>query len=152
MKGPRLLIWGLAGVILLAIAIAVALPSPAVREDIGNARLLQLQAAGARLVDVRSPGEFALGHIPGAENIPIEELTQVAGSWNRGSALIVYCATGARSYQAAQYLAAQGFTKVYKLKAGIVAWDGQVTRGNTPAPAAIKTNGKPIFIDFYSST
>ena len=99
-KGPRLLIWGLAGVILLALAIAVTRPAEAVRADIGNAQLRELQAKGARIVDVRSAGEYAMGHIAGAENVPVEEITGVAGSWDRITAVVVYCAmwvTGHRS-------------------------------------------------------
>lgn len=152
MKGPRLLIWGLAGTILLAVAIAVMVPPPPIRADIGNTQLRDLVANGARLVDVRSSGEFALGHIPGAVNVPVDTITTASASWRRDAAVVVYCATGARSYEAARYLAAHGFTKVYNLKAGIVAWDGQVTKGNEPAVPALKTDGKPVFIDFFSPT
>jgi rhodanese-related sulfurtransferase len=151
-KGPRLLVWGLAGVILLAVAIALTLPSPAVREDVTNAQLRNLVARGARLLDVRSPGEFAMGHIQGAENVPVDTITTASAAWRRDAAIVVYCATGARSYEAAQYLAAHGFTKVYNLKAGIVAWDGPVTKSAAAAVSALKTNGKPVFIDFFSPT
>ncbi|HEY3316989.1 MAG TPA: rhodanese-like domain-containing protein [Coriobacteriia bacterium] len=151
MKGPKILIWGLAAMVLLAVGIAVTRPAASIREDIGNAQLRDLQAKGARIVDVRSPGEFAIGHIQGAENVPVEQISQLA-SWGRDTAIVVYCATGARSYNAAQWLAGQGFTKVYNLKAGVAAWDGQLTKDASPAPAAVKTNGKPILIDFYSDT
>jgi rhodanese-related sulfurtransferase len=152
MKGPRLLIWGLGAMLLLAIGIALMMPAGAVRKDIGNAELTDLQANGARIVDVRGTGEYAMGHIPGAENVPMESLQQTAASWNKDQAVVVYCATGSRSLNAAQYLAAQGFRKVYNLTAGITAWNGQVTKDAAPAVAAIKTGGKPIFIDFYSDT
>lgn len=152
MKGPRLLVWGLAGVILLAVVIALTLPSPAVREDVTNAQLRDLVAKGARLVDVRSPGEFAMGHIQGAVNVPVDTITTASAAWGHDAPIVVYCATGARSYEAAQYLAAHGFTKVYNLKAGIVAWDGPVTKSDAPAVSALQTNGKPVLIDFFSPT
>lgn len=151
MNGPKILIWGLAAVVLLALVLALTRPASAVREDIGPAQLRTLQQQGARVVDVRSPGEFAIGHIPGAENVPVEQITQVAASWDRSRAVVVYCATGARSHNAAQWLAANGFRKVYDLKSGIAAWDGQITK-NDPPSAQVKTDGKPVLIDFYSDT
>lgn len=152
MKGPRILLWGFAGMVLLALGIALTRPAPDVRADIGNAQLRELQAKGARLVDVRSPGEYGLGHIAGAENVPVEELTRLAKDWKRDAAVVVYCATGARSYNASEWLAANGFTKVYNLKAGIASWDGQVTKDVAAAPTALKTNGIPVLVDFYSDS
>lgn len=152
MNGPRILVWGLIGVVVLAIGIAVTRPAPATRADIGNAELRDLQAKGARLVDVRTPGEYAMGHLPGSENVPVEQITQVAAGWPRDAAVIVYCATGSRSMTASQWMAANGFAKVYNLTGGIENWDGQVTKEVTQAPAALKTNGIPVMIDFYSDS
>jgi phage shock protein E len=152
MKGPKLLIWGLAAMVLLALAIAATRPAGPIRADIGNSQLRDLKARGARLVDVRSPAEYAMGHIAGAQNVPVEQITQVAAAWDKSTPIVVYCATGARSYNAAQWLAANGFAKVYNLKAGVAAWDGQLTKDLTPAAGVVKTNGKPILIDFYSDT
>jgi rhodanese-related sulfurtransferase len=152
MKGPKLLIWGLGAMVLLALAIALTRPAGPVRADVSNRDLVQLQGQGARVIDVRSSGEFALGHIEGAENVPLDQLTDASKTWDRQKAIVVYCATGSRSYNAAQFLAAQGFQKVYNLKAGIVAWDGPVAKGTAAPVAAMKTDGKPILIDFYSDT
>lgn len=152
MKGPRILIWGFGAVMLLALGIALTRPAAATRADISNAELRELAGKGARLVDVRSPGEYAMGHIEGAENVPVEQITSAAGSWDKSVPVIVYCATGARSMNAAQFLAANGFTKVYNLKAGVVAWDQELTKDNAVAAGPIKTDGKPIFIDFYSDS
>lgn len=152
MQGPKLLIWGLAAMVLLALGLALVRPAPAVREDIGNQRLRDLQASGARVVDVRTPGEYALGHIPGAQNVPVEQIATGAQGWDKALAVVVYCATGARSANAAGWLAANGFTKVYNLKAGIAAWDGQVTKDVATGATGVKTDGKPILIDFYSDT
>jgi rhodanese-related sulfurtransferase len=152
MKGPKLLIWGLGAMVLLALVIALTRPAGPVREDIGNPDVLRLQQQGARLIDVRSPGEFAMGHIEGAENVPVEQIAEASKTWDHARAIVVYCATGARSLNAAQFLSAQGFQKVYNLKAGVVAWTGGLTKGSAPPVAVIKTGGKPILIDFYSDT
>jgi rhodanese-related sulfurtransferase len=138
--------------VLLAIGIAVTRPAHPVRADIGNAELRDLQAKGARLIDVRSAGEFAMGHIAGSENVPNEQLPQTAASWDRQRAVVVYCATGARSLIAAEWLAKNGFAKVYNLKQGVVAYDGQLSKDLTPAAGLVKTNGKPVLIDFYSDS
>ena len=78
----------------------------------------KLAAAGARLLDVRTPGEYASGHLPGAINIPVQELAarlNEAGAKNQP--IVVYCRSGARSAQAKQLLAARGFTAIHDLGA-----------------------------------
>lgn len=66
-------------------------------------------ADGAQLLDVRTPGEFASGHIEGATNIPVHELRERLGELDRGRAVVVYCRSGARSASAARLLAGAGF-------------------------------------------
>lgn len=153
MKGPRLLIWGLCAVLLAAVVIAVTRPAGPVRADVGQAEFERLASQGGRVVDVRSPGEFAIGHIPGAENVPLDTLTQTASGWDRTRAVLVYCATGARSANAAAWFAANGFTKVYNLTGGISVWTGQLTKDAGPA-VAVKPSaaGLPIMIQFFSDS
>jgi len=70
-------------------------------------------AQGAHVVDVRSQGEFAGGHYPGAVNIPVDtlaKLTKKLGAPDRP--LVVYCASGGRSAQAAGILRSAGFIDV----------------------------------------
>ena len=64
-------------------------------------------AAGAAIVDVRTPGEFAGGHIPGSVNIPVDDLRDRLGNLPSGD-LMVVCAVGIRGYLAARTLAQQG--------------------------------------------
>ena len=86
----------------------------------GEAR--KLVAAGARLVDVRSPEEYARGHLPGAVNIPVQELDRrLADAGPVDHELIVYCRSGHRSSRAAQILREHGFTKVHNL-GPMTAW------------------------------
>jgi len=81
----------------------------------------RLVAAGAQLVDVRSPEEFAEEHIPGAQNIPVNELDGKLASLSKDKPVVVYCQAGGRATVAAQHLSAAGF-QVHNL-GGIAAWD-----------------------------
>ena len=147
--------WIAVAVFAVGVIIALATPAQAVRKDIGNAELRQAQGAGAVLVDVRTPAEYAAAHLTGAANVPLDQLAQASQTWDKNRAVIVYCATGARSALAATSLVALGFRKVYNLTKGIVSWDGPVVQGagaGSVPPTRVKTNGRPLFIDFASST
>lgn len=81
-------------------------------------RARQLVSAGAKLVDVRSPAEYTRGHIDGAINVPVQELDRWATEQSeRTEAVVVYCASGARSGRAKRLLQARGFTEVVDLGA-----------------------------------
>lgn len=70
-------------------------------------------AGGALVLDVRGPAEYAAAHYPGAHNLPVEELSgRLAELGDRGQSVVVYCASGARSAQAAKILKAAGFSDV----------------------------------------
>lgn len=86
----------------------------------GEAR--KMVGTGATLLDVRSTDEFSRGHLPGAVNIPIEDLDRrlpEVGSIDRD--VVVYCRTGRRSSMAARLLRQHGFTKVRDL-GPMTAW------------------------------
>ncbi|HJK91109.1 MAG TPA: rhodanese-like domain-containing protein [Polyangiaceae bacterium LLY-WYZ-15_(1-7)] len=63
---------------------------------------------GAILLDVRTPGEFQGGHIEGARNIPVQELSARLGELEEGADVVVYCRSGARSARAAGMLRERG--------------------------------------------
>jgi len=70
-------------------------------------------AEGAKVIDVRTKGEFAGGHFPGAVNIPLDSLGSKLKTLGASeTAIVVYCASGIRSAQAASSLRAAGFTDV----------------------------------------
>lgn len=71
----------------------------------------QLVTDGATIVDVRSPAEFSDGHIPGAVNIPVDQL-QDAISRFKGKTVITCCRSGARSDTAARILNAAGVNAI----------------------------------------
>ncbi len=78
--------------------------------------------AGAFLLDVCTPAEFALCGIPGAVNIPLSELRGRIGEIPHDRKVIVYCTVGQRSYYAARVLAAHGFRNVSNLSGGCETW------------------------------
>jgi len=78
----------------------------------------ELVARGALLVDVRTPEEFAAGHIKGALNIPLGELPQRASELGRKSTpIVLYCRSGARSGRALELLKQRGFRQAQNLGA-----------------------------------
>ena len=90
--------------------------------DIQGAEARKLVAAGARLIDVRSPEEFGRGHLPGAVNIPVQEIDRRLGEVGPTEGdVVVYCRSGHRSGRAAQLLREHGFTKVHNL-GPMTAW------------------------------
>ena len=69
--------------------------------------------AGAMVVDVRTTEEFREEHYPGAVNIPVDQLQRrLAELGDRRGAVVLYCASGARSAYAAKILRAAGFADV----------------------------------------
>lgn len=114
----------LAKIVLVVLAIIVVvvlyLRFTAVRISGGEAR--QLVAGGAMLVDVRSPEEFAGGHLEGAMSIPIQELSgRLEELGDKDGTIVLYCQSGARSMMAKRMLESNGFTDVHDL-GGMGRW------------------------------
>ena len=83
-------------------------------------------AVGAVLLDVRSPQEYREGHIPGSQNVPLQQLDKVEEvTENKDTVLYVYCHSGARSSQAVSLLKHMGYTNVRNI-GGIAAYSGKV--------------------------
>lgn len=80
---------------------------------------------GARIVDVRTEQEYAAGHLPAAENIPLDRLA--SARFAQGEKLFVYCHSGARSARAAAYLKSQGLDAVNM--GGIAGYKGKLIGG-----------------------
>ena len=82
--------------------------------------------ANAVLLDVRSPQEYREGHIPGSQNVPLQQLDKVEEvTENKDTVLYVYCRSGARSRQAVSLLKHMGYTNVHNI-GGIAAYSGKV--------------------------
>jgi rhodanese-related sulfurtransferase len=74
------------------------------------------------LLDVREPWEFQTCHIPGTRHVPMRELPARLAELEPGADVVAICHHGARSLQAALFLARQGFARVHNLAGGIDAW------------------------------
>ena len=76
------------------------------------------------LVDVRTPAEFALGHLRDAKNIPLADFGARLGELDKskGKSVVVVCQTGARADKALKLLEKAGFTDVVALDGGQAAW------------------------------
>lgn len=99
--------------------VLVALAGYVLYQRLSGARKSPRQAvlasieAGARIVDVRSPAEFASGAYRKARNIPLADLPGRLGELGpKDGRIVVYCASGSRSSQAARLLRKAGFTGV----------------------------------------
>ena len=94
-----------------------------VRRDINVAELkTELEKDDAPVVvDVRTPAEFASGHVPGALNIPLDELMERTSDLPEGDETFIICQSGGRSSRAADMLAASGRNAV-NIKGGTLAW------------------------------
>ena len=81
------------------------------------------------ILDARRPDEFAEGHIPGAINIPNEEIgtTDIAELPNKSQLILVYCRSGRRSKEASEKLVKLGYTNIVEF-GGILDWKGEIEK------------------------
>lgn len=96
-----------------------AAPAPG---RVSGSEARDLVAKGAMLIDVRTPGEYASGHIDGAVNIPIGEFDQRRQDLETiDGPIVVYCQTGGRSASAYEKLRQMGHEQVFDM-GGIGEW------------------------------
>lgn len=83
------------------------------------------------LIDVRTPEEYAEGHLPSARLCDVKRadfsecIAQLVPS--KQQAVALYCRSGARSQAALDYMRSMGYTQVVHLDGGILGWHGEVT-------------------------
>ena len=77
-----------------------------------------------QVIDVRTPGEYAGAHLAGATNLDVNagDFRSQVSALPRGKTYLVYCHSGNRSARATAGMKDMGFTRVYDLQGGIVAW------------------------------
>jgi len=83
------------------------------------------------IVDVREESEFVgdLGHISGAKNIPLATVTETMKQHERSAHYLLVCRSGRRSRKACDLLAGMGFSHLYNLNGGMIAWNEQTSKG-----------------------
>jgi phage shock protein E len=93
-------------------------PSPASSSAKDPAKARELIAAGAVVLDVRTPDEYRDGHLPTATNVPVDDVSTRLGEvdqlthGDKAKPIVVYCAAGKRAARAKQTLESAGYTHV----------------------------------------
>ena len=96
------------------------------RNDINRGVEEYRTTAGALLLDVRTPQEYRQGHIPGSQNIPLQQLDEIEFEVeDRNVPLFVYCRSGSRSGQAVEELRSMGYRCVTNI-GGIANYSGKI--------------------------
>ena len=85
---------------------------------VGWREVEKLKTDGALLLDVRTEAEFSFGSIPGAINIPLDELRERLKELPNDRSILIFCAIGLRGYLATRILMQRGFKQVYNLSGG----------------------------------
>ena len=113
------------GLLLASLVSAGALAAEPALVPISQEALLERQQKGddaTYVLDVRSPEEYASGHVPGAVNIPYDQIASRMAEVPKDKDVVLYCKSGRRAGIAAEVLAGQGYTRLQHLEGDIVAW------------------------------
>ena len=96
--------------------------------DLAQGLLECEKTPGAVLVDVRTPEEYAEGHIAGSRNLPLQAITRVEDAIpEKTSPVFLYCQSGGRSRRAAAFLEKIGYTCVRNI-GGLAGYNGPLER------------------------
>jgi rhodanese-related sulfurtransferase len=133
---------GLIVTLVASTAIAADAPLPVVTQDAFLASL-KADARALFVLDVRTPDEYAAGYVPGAVNIPHDQLASRLADVPKDREVVIYCRSGRRAEIAGQVLAEHGYTKLEHLQGDMQGWQaGQrpvdVPRDPAACTAALK--------------
>jgi rhodanese-related sulfurtransferase len=120
----RLVVVGILGALTLVAAGCGGTEEAVSAVDVSEAAALVAEEPELVVLDVRTPAEFAAGHLPGAVNLDVESADFAArvAELPTDEAYLVYCRTDNRSGVATQQMAELGFDEVYDVQGGIEAW------------------------------
>lgn len=96
--------------------------------SVQEAKALLSAETPPRLIDVREQDEWDIGHIAGAELLPLSRFGELAPErlTDPDEALLIYCHHGGRSGRVTEFLLRQGFTKATNVAGGIDAWSVEI--------------------------
>ncbi len=99
-------------------------PESAEAPSISAASLHARRQAGTApvVIDVRTPEEYLSGHIPGAVNVPFDQVAQRIAEVDASHGVALYCMVGPRARKGESALLAAGYAKVFHLEGGLAAW------------------------------
>jgi thioredoxin len=107
----------------------------------------KLHEGNVQIVDVRTPEEYAEKHLKDAVNINFngDDFVDMVVKLDETKPVLVYCLSGGRSAKAAALISKKGYTQVYNLDGGILAW----TAAGQPVEAAAGASSKGLDMDGY---
>ncbi len=105
----------------------------------------KLQSTSGKLLDVRTPDEFALDHLANAQNLDFysPNFDQEINKLDKSGTYFVYCQRGGRSAEAFAKLKKAGFTNVYELEGGVTNWE-KAGKPLEKAEAKVATSGMTV--------
>jgi rhodanese-related sulfurtransferase len=138
----RTLLPGLIATLVASTALAADAPLPVMTQDAFLASL-KADAQALFVLDVRTPDEYAAGYVPGAVNIPHDQLASRLAEVPKDREVVVYCRSGRRSEIAGQVLSGHGYTKLEHLQGDMMGWQQakrpvEVPRDPAACTAALK--------------
>ncbi len=80
-----------------------------------------------QLVDVREPYEYSEGHVKGARNLPLGNLTNTVVTLDKSKKVVIICLSGGRSAAASKYVASLGYD-TYNMLGGMSSWNFETER------------------------
>lgn len=92
---------------------------------------LQQETSGSVILDVRTADEYESGYIKGALNMDIHggaDFVASIQSLVKSKSYFLYCRSGVRSRQACQLMSQMGFSALYNLEGGVLAWEGELEK------------------------
>jgi rhodanese-related sulfurtransferase len=81
-----------------------------------------IDSGEVEVLDVRTPEEFAAGHIPGAKLVPLQVIEGMLSELDKDQKYVVVCRSGNRSTEASGILAENGFKNIYNMNGGLNEW------------------------------
>lgn len=123
---------------LILVLSAISLSHPALADYTNvwshEQALANLDNPDVLILDVRSPAEFQQGHVPGAINIPFDQLARphAALSGWKDKEVVLYCRSGRRASIAENILEKQGYTQRTHLKGDMQAWEAAGLKTEKP--------------------
>jgi rhodanese-related sulfurtransferase len=116
----------------IAVVLGVLVATPTFAEDPDSTKVASISAvelyerresgAAPVAIDVRTPEEYASGHIPGAVNVPFDQVAQRIAEIDAPHGVALYCMVGPRARKGESALLAAGYEKIFHLEGGLAAW------------------------------
>jgi phage shock protein E len=99
-------------------------PQPSEAPSISAVELHDKRTSGGApaVIDVRTAAEYAAGHVPGAINIPFDQVVERIAEVDAPHGVALYCMVGPRARKGESALLASGYASVFHLEGGLAAW------------------------------